>query len=79
MSNNRLLKGLACPSCGSWEPFFITVTCTVEVYDTHIDDEDVNLQRDATWDSYSNCMCAECQYENTVGAFRMQVDISQVP
>jgi len=76
MPNNRLLLGMACPKCGSEEPFFIQASCTVEVWDNHIDDEDVNLSQDFTWDAYSTCTCAECDYENTVGAFRMRLDIS---
>lgn len=69
-TNTNCLKGLRCPRCGSWEPFYIECTGIQKVYDDDIDD----AYYDPDWTDESQIVCAECRYEDIVAAFRFNKD-----
>lgn len=68
MPNDNCLAGMACPKCGSEEPFSIVCTSTFKFYD---DGSDLN-QDSIEWDSNSYCQCYTCDHEATVADFRIE-------
>ena len=40
-ANSNCLYGLACPSCGSLEPFELAITTLATIYDSGVDDFNV--------------------------------------
>lgn len=66
--NTNILLGMQCPSCGSYGPFCIRSTVTVEVSDDRI----IDIDDDVEWDGYSYCVCRECDYDGVVANFRKE-------
>jgi hypothetical protein len=64
-ANVNCLYGLACPTCGSFEPFELVITALATIYDSGIDDYNV-----LEWDSDNLCRCPLCGYCGTVADFR---------
>lgn len=70
MTNHNCLTGIACPSCGQEDEFFIT--CTIEVWmsDDGIDDDYAFKYGDGyEWDNAARIRCPECNHVNTVATF----------
>lgn len=56
---------MQCPSCGSYSPFFITVTTTMLFGDSGChDDSDEKI-----WKDSSACKCSDCGHTGTVKDF----------
>lgn len=66
MSNDNVLEGLACPSCGSEEPFNIEVTTIVRAWDSGTED----TYADNEWTDESYADCGACTWAGTVGDMR---------
>lgn len=62
--NKNLLLGMRCPKCKSEEPFIITASATIWVYDDGTGDVD-----DMEWDEENHCRCVNCKYLGGVGDF----------
>ena len=63
--NTNRLQGLRCARCGSYEPFLITMTGTVEAYDAGTEG-----LYDASWDDDSDIECVACGHTGVVADFR---------
>jgi len=64
MSNENCLNGIQCPNCGALEPFYITATCNVKVYDDGTEDA-----FDFCWDNNSLIQCPSCGHLKKVMDF----------
>ncbi len=62
--NKNCLADMACPECGSREPFTIEVTCFARTYDDGIEQTE-----DSDWSALSACACRNCGYDATVQHF----------
>jgi hypothetical protein len=71
MANENCLEGMQCPNpkCLSYEPFRISVTTTVLMYDEGTEDD--QMGGDQEWDETSYCECGECSHYGTVADFRI--------
>lgn len=67
MPNKNCLYGMACPKCGSEEPFHIECTSTFTVYD---DGTDLHYTG-PYWDDNSHCSCCQCTFEGHVHNFKI--------
>ncbi|MHB8408285.1 MAG: hypothetical protein ACYDHY_09405 [Acidiferrobacterales bacterium] len=66
MANRNCLEGMACPECGSGQPFRITVSTTVEMWDNGTESHgDVEYYDDAY------CQCVMCSHSGKVVNFRL--------
>lgn len=63
--NENCLEGLACPQCGSLEPFGIHATCRVVMYDNGSDHA-----TEYDWDDTDHIECETCGHGGTVKSFR---------
>lgn len=63
--NTNCLHGMRCAKCGSYEPFLITMTSTVEAYD-----DGTKEMYDASWDDDSDIKCVACGHTGVVADFR---------
>jgi hypothetical protein len=63
-ANINCLAGMACPLCGSLEPFELAVTIVATIYDSGVEDFDV-----LEWDRATTCQCSTCGHRATVAAF----------
>jgi hypothetical protein len=61
--NEDCLDGMRCPSCGSYEPFYIDVQTTFTMFD-----DGGSEYQDLHWDDDSYCACS-CGKEGTVKDF----------
>jgi hypothetical protein len=66
MANINCLKGMRCPKCGEYGPFYIEVITTVLMHDDGSD----SIGSDQDWDGESHCTCKHCMHHATVGEFR---------
>lgn len=64
IESRNCLEGFECPKCGSREPFYITVTCSMEVYDDGTENYSY-----VEWSDESGCVCRECEHSATVAHF----------
>jgi DNA-directed RNA polymerase subunit RPC12/RpoP len=64
-ANTNCLEGIRCPKCGSYEPFWITFTANMQVYD-----DGTGLDDDVAWDDESDIICCGCQHTGVVAEFR---------
>lgn len=62
--NDNCLAGMKCPSCGSYGPFKMVVSCIALVTDEGIEETE-----DYEWDKTSYCACVNCQHDATVFDF----------
>ena len=62
--NNNCLDGFKCPECGSFEPFRITCTATIEMWDDGSDNHE-----GIDWEDDSPCLCLSCPHVGTVKTF----------
>jgi len=67
MTNENVLKGMACPVCQSEGPFEIAMDCVFLVSDDGTEDQ----LGDNTWDNDSYCGCRECSHSATVEDFQI--------
>ena len=67
MGNTNYLEGMACPKCGSNEPFGIGCFVTVTMFDDGSKD-----MGDLYWDKCSDISCLECGHEGIVKRFTIQ-------
>ena len=67
MANENCLAGMACPRCGSLEPFSIAGTALFEVHDDGTED-----YGDVEWDDDSSCECRRCGFWENVRAFKIK-------
>lgn len=59
MSNNtNVLEGMACPRCGSEEPFIMNMVGSFKVFDDGTKD-----MYDTEWDGASACVCCNCTFD----------------
>ena len=63
--NTNCLEGMRCPDCGSYGPFEIAATITVEVSDEGTED----LSGGYGWSAASFCRCNYCDHTGTVDTF----------
>jgi len=63
--NENCLAGIACPKCGSPEPFHIVATAQFVVFDSGTDE-----YSDVEWDDDSLIACPNCGHSGTVIEFR---------
>jgi hypothetical protein len=64
--NQNCLEGLRCPSCGSYEPFWISCITLALFYDDGVD-----RCFDYDWNEDSTCSCTSCEFSGTVRDFRV--------
>lgn len=65
--NTGCLEGVRCPRCGQEDRFYIWGSCVFEVTD-----EGSSAEGDHEWDDEDNCRCPNCNYQNSLGKFRIQ-------
>ena len=66
MASENCLKGMRCPKCGSFEPFNICISTTVQMNDDgHEYDGGYS-----DWDEDSYCSCTECGKHGKVSDFK---------
>ena len=66
MANSNHLKGLRCPSCGSYEPLYIAIDSIIAMYD---DGPSEDCHWDLTWTKESSCECGECNWPGVLTDF----------
>ena len=64
MSNTNCLEGIKCPKCASLEPFRLSATTIVKVYD-----EGTDRTEDFDWDG-NFCECGQCGYSSELWEFQ---------
>jgi hypothetical protein len=65
--NSNCLQGLQCPVCKSSEPFRISATATILMYDDGSDEVG-----DIDWEQDSHIQCERCKHQGTVKTFAEQ-------
>ncbi len=65
--NSNCLQGMACPKCGSLQPFVIEANKQFLVYDTGTED----MCSDTHWNKKSYCRCQECDFDGKVQDFQI--------
>jgi DNA-directed RNA polymerase subunit RPC12/RpoP len=68
-TNNNVLEGIKCPTCGSEEAFRIQVTTWI----TYVDEGEAFLQdkgSDQEWDDESGIACCACGHDGMIFEFR---------
>ena len=65
-ANSNCLAGMACPLCGSLEPFELAITIVATIYDSGVEDFNV-----LEWDRATTCQCSTCGHKATVADFDM--------
>lgn len=64
--NTNYLAGMVCPSCDSFGPFQIAISCWASV-----DDDGVGDTEAFDWDDDSGCRCEACGHNDCVKVFRL--------
>jgi len=67
--NSNALAGIRCPACESLEPFTITVTTEVKMYDSGSEEH-----YDMEWNKDSHIVCNNCGCVGTVGEFQVRTE-----
>jgi hypothetical protein len=63
-ANINCLAGMACPLCGSLEPFELAITIVAAIFDNGVEDFNV-----LEWDRATTCQCSTCGHKATVADF----------
>jgi DNA-directed RNA polymerase subunit RPC12/RpoP len=68
VANVNCLEGMACPKCGSEEPFYISATATFLVYD-----DGTVSHAEVEWEQEASIKCDSCGHLGVVADFQKEV------